>query len=172
MWGKVCFSNWQICGGKAHSDYGLGDIIISDTLLTALRVKRSSDGAEWEIRTHDRPDREDHCVALSRTALAVNMTTAMQSECAARFSLTPEEIGDAVIRSLQDNFRSLQEQFRKESRLCVKDVCRRYGKSERTVYRWLERGILPRPIRFSGSLWRPQDLEAAEVSGRLPKPKG
>jgi predicted DNA-binding transcriptional regulator AlpA len=46
----------------------------------------------------------------------------------------------------------------------------RYGFSEATLHRKLRRGELPRPIRFSGPLWRLEDLEEAEKAGQLPCP--
>ena len=56
-------------------------------------------------------------------------------------------------------------------RLHRKDLAARYGKSERTLYRWIRRGWIPKPaIRFSGPLWREEDLQAAELSGRIPRP--
>jgi predicted DNA-binding transcriptional regulator AlpA len=55
-------------------------------------------------------------------------------------------------------------------RLHLKDLQRRYGWCERTIYRMLERGKLPTPIRFTGPLWRLEDLEAAELAGQIPRP--
>lgn len=52
-------------------------------------------------------------------------------------------------------------------RLHVKDVCLRYRISEATLYRWVSAGILPRPVRFYGSLWSLAELERAEAAGRL-----
>jgi DNA-binding transcriptional MerR regulator len=38
-------------------------------------------------------------------------------------------------------------------------VCRRYGVTDRTIDRWLERGILPVPIRINRyRYWRESDL--------------
>lgn len=55
-------------------------------------------------------------------------------------------------------------------RLHRKDLMLRYGISEATLHRWIRRGLLPAPVRFTGPLWRLVDLEAAELSGRLPRP--
>ena len=55
-------------------------------------------------------------------------------------------------------------------RLHRKDLMARYGLSEATLHRWLRRHRIPRPIRFSGPLWRLEDLEAAEEAGQLPCP--
>ena len=91
-----------ICGGKADADYGLGDIIISDSLLTATYAKRNADGtAQWAISTETRSDRdgnpiEDYSVKLSRTQLANKMSDQMRHECSERFKLTEEEIRDAL----------------------------------------------------------------------------
>jgi predicted DNA-binding transcriptional regulator AlpA len=53
-------------------------------------------------------------------------------------------------------------------RLHPKDVQRRYGWSKATFYRKLRE--LPRPIRFTGPMWRLEDLEAAELNGQIPRP--
>lgn len=52
----------------------------------------------------------------------------------------------------------------------LKDVLLRYGISKSTLYRNLRRKRFPRPVRFSGPLWRLQDLEEAELAGQLPRP--
>jgi predicted DNA-binding transcriptional regulator AlpA len=51
-----------------------------------------------------------------------------------------------------------------------KDVARRYGWSLSTLHRELRRGRLPQPVRFSGPLWRLEDLEAAESAGQIRRP--
>jgi predicted DNA-binding transcriptional regulator AlpA len=65
----------------------------------------------------------------------------------------------------------LKEAVLNQPRLHRKDLMLRYGWSESTLHRNLRRGLLPKPVRFSGPLWRPQDLEQAELAGQLPKPK-
>jgi predicted DNA-binding transcriptional regulator AlpA len=55
-------------------------------------------------------------------------------------------------------------------RLHRKDLMVRYGLSEATLHRWLRQQKIPRPIRFSGPLWRLEDLEEAEQAGQLPCP--
>lgn len=64
----------------------------------------------------------------------------------------------------------LQELVLKVPRLHRKDLMVRYGLSEATLHRWLRGHKLPRPIRFTGPLWRLEDLEAAEKAGQLPCP--
>jgi len=46
----------------------------------------------------------------------------------------------------------------------------RYGCSESTLHRYIRKNLLPAPVRFTGPLWRREDLEAAEASGQLPRP--
>ena len=42
-------------------------------------------------------------------------------------------------------------------------VCRRYGVTDRTIDRWLERGILPQPLRINRyRYWRESDLQRFE----------
>ena len=78
----------------------------------------------------------------------------------------------SMLQGLQAEVAELREAIMNTPRLHVKDVQRRYGISEVTVYRWLRDGVLPPPIRFNGSLWRPEDLVAAEKAGQLsPAPK-
>jgi predicted DNA-binding transcriptional regulator AlpA len=48
-----------------------------------------------------------------------------------------------------------------------KDVMVRYSFSASTLHRWLRKGLLPPPIRFTGPLWRLADLEAAERAGQV-----
>jgi predicted DNA-binding transcriptional regulator AlpA len=55
-------------------------------------------------------------------------------------------------------------------RLHRKDLMQRYGISEPTLHRWIRKGLLPEPVRFSGPLWTLADLEAREMAGRLPRP--
>lgn len=50
-----------------------------------------------------------------------------------------------------------------------KDVMNRYGISKSTLHRWVERGIIPRPVRFAGPLWRLADLEASERTRGFPR---
>jgi DNA-binding transcriptional MerR regulator len=42
-------------------------------------------------------------------------------------------------------------------------VCERYGITDRTIDRWLGRGILPPPVRINGlRYWRRRELEQRE----------
>jgi predicted DNA-binding transcriptional regulator AlpA len=42
-------------------------------------------------------------------------------------------------------------------------LCRRYSVTDRTIDRWLERGILPEPLRINRyRYWRVSDLERFE----------
>lgn len=56
--------------------------------------------------------------------------------------------------------------------LPVRQVCARYGICHRTVDRWLDRGILPSPMRINRyRYWRESDLlqfERARMSTRKP----
>ena len=46
-----------------------------------------------------------------------------------------------------------------ERMLPMGQVCKRYGVTDRTVDRWLERGIIPRPFRINRyRYWRESDL--------------
>jgi DNA-binding transcriptional MerR regulator len=50
-----------------------------------------------------------------------------------------------------------------ERLLPVGQVCRRYSVTDRTIDRWLERKILPEPIRINRyRYWRVSDLEKFE----------
>jgi predicted DNA-binding transcriptional regulator AlpA len=50
-----------------------------------------------------------------------------------------------------------------ERMLPMGQVCRRYGVTDRTIDRWLERGILPEPLRINRyRYWRESDLERFE----------
>lgn len=50
-----------------------------------------------------------------------------------------------------------------ERMLPMGQVCRRYGVTDRTIDRWLERGILPEPLRINRyRYWRVSDLERFE----------
>ena len=75
-----------------------------------------------------------------------------------------------TLQNIWHELLALRQEVLNTPRLHLKDLCRRYGWSERTVYRMLRRGKLPRPIRFSGSIWRLEDLQKAEMSGQLPPP--
>jgi predicted DNA-binding transcriptional regulator AlpA len=47
--------------------------------------------------------------------------------------------------------------------LPIREVCRRYSVSDRTVDRWLRIGALPEPVRINTyRYWRESDLEAFE----------
>jgi len=47
--------------------------------------------------------------------------------------------------------------------LPTRQVCARYGITDRTVDRWLESGILPPPLRINGlRYWRQRELEQRE----------
>jgi predicted DNA-binding transcriptional regulator AlpA len=54
-----------------------------------------------------------------------------------------------------------------QPRLHPKDLMQRYGIGKSTLYRWLDSGVLPPPVRIGGPLWRLADLEAAEKAGRI-----
>jgi hypothetical protein len=54
-----------------------------------------------------------------------------------------------------------------QPRLHLKDVCLRYGFTKSTLYRRLRAGTFPQPIQFRGPLWRLEDLERAELAGRI-----
>jgi len=60
-----------------------------------------------------------------------------------------------------------------ERMLPMGQVCRRYGVTDRTIDRWLERGILPAPLRINRyRYWRVSDLErfeAERMSARTPE---
>ena len=44
--------------------------------------------------------------------------------------------------------------------LTTKDVCNRYGRSGRSVDRWVESGVLPKPIYINGQrYWDEADLD-------------
>lgn len=50
-----------------------------------------------------------------------------------------------------------------ERLLPMGQVCRRYGVTDRTIDRWLDRGILPEPVRINRyRYWRVSDLERFE----------
>jgi predicted DNA-binding transcriptional regulator AlpA len=58
--------------------------------------------------------------------------------------------------------------------LCVKQVARRLEVCERTVWRWLAKGLLPQPIRYSRRVvrWRASDIDAFLRSApALPGPR-
>jgi predicted DNA-binding transcriptional regulator AlpA len=80
----------------------------------------------------------------------------------------------AEIDGLFDMHRELRQELdslKNTPRLHRKDLCRRYGVSLPTIHRWMRRGLLPRPVQFSGPLWPLADILAAEAAGRLPCPK-
>jgi predicted DNA-binding transcriptional regulator AlpA len=49
----------------------------------------------------------------------------------------------------------------------TRDLCERYGISQRTMYRWVEDGILPQPIHINNRLTglRQRALEATSLKG-------
>ncbi|MGO8839483.1 MAG: helix-turn-helix transcriptional regulator [Limisphaerales bacterium] len=75
-----------------------------------------------------------------------------------------------TFQDLVEAVQRLQELVLSRPRLHRKDLMTRYGISEATLHRLLRRHKLPRPVRFSGPLWRLEDLEAAEKAGQLPCP--
>lgn len=75
-----------------------------------------------------------------------------------------------TLRSLAAQVSILQRALLNQPRLHVKDVLRRYGISKATLYRRKAIGRFPRPVWFSGPLWRLEDLERAEAMGQLPRP--
>lgn len=51
----------------------------------------------------------------------------------------------------------------KDRMLPTRSVCERYNITDRTVNRWLEKGILPTPVRINGlRYWRQHELERRE----------
>jgi predicted DNA-binding transcriptional regulator AlpA len=75
-----------------------------------------------------------------------------------------------TLQSLADQVDALRRALLNQPRLHVKDVLRRYGISKATLYRRLDRHRFPKPVRFTGPLWRLEDLERAEATGQLPRP--
>ena len=49
--------------------------------------------------------------------------------------------------------------------LKIRDVCQRYGVARSTIYRWIEAGIFPPPIRIGEDTvrWRERDLAQFEA---------
>lgn len=63
--------------------------------------------------------------------------------------------------------------------LTVKDVCSRLNCATSTIYRWLDKGIFPQPMRIGGMVrWTEEDIEAFTRSAdekrkeRGPRPAG
>jgi predicted DNA-binding transcriptional regulator AlpA len=46
----------------------------------------------------------------------------------------------------------------------------RYGIGKSSLHRWIAKGLLPKPVRLGGPVWRMADLEAVEASGQVPRP--
>ena len=76
-----------------------------------------------------------------------------------------------TLQSLAARLERVEDLVSNVARLHRKEVCQRYGWSDRTFFRKQRAGQLPAPIRLGGPLWRLTDLEAMEQSGRLPRPK-
>jgi prophage regulatory protein len=57
--------------------------------------------------------------------------------------------------------------------LSMKEVARRLGFTDRTIWRWVKKGRFPQPLRFSAAAirWRAEDIERIEREG-LPSPEG
>ena len=59
-----------------------------------------------------------------------------------------------------------------ERMLPMGQICKRYGVTDRTIDRWLERGVLPAPIRINRfRYWRESDLvqfERKQMSAHKP----
>ena len=44
--------------------------------------------------------------------------------------------------------------------LITRDVCTRYGRSDRTIDRWIQEGVLPKPVRIQKlRYWDKADLD-------------
>jgi len=55
------------------------------------------------------------------------------------------------------------------SYLRARDICRRFGVSRTTLYRWTTTGTFPAPVRFGNSksvFWKLTDIERWEVEQR------
>jgi predicted DNA-binding transcriptional regulator AlpA len=88
--------------------------------------------------------------------------------------VSPRHCPTAALKRLEADVARLSDQVKalvNTARLHPKDVMARYGFSKSTLYRLLARGLLPKPVRFTGPLWPLADLEAAEKAGQLPPPK-
>ena len=84
---------------------------------------------------------------------------------------TLEEADACVpLKLLASELMRLRQLIANTPRLRAKDLQRRYGISESTLYRGIRSGRIPPPIRIPGPLWRLADLELAELTGRLPRP--
>ena len=47
----------------------------------------------------------------------------------------------------------------------VKTLCTRYGRSDRTIDRWVDTGVLPKPIYIRGlRYWDEADLDARDAA--------
>jgi predicted DNA-binding transcriptional regulator AlpA len=75
-----------------------------------------------------------------------------------------------TLQSLADQVEALRRALLNQPRMHVKDVLRRYGFSKATLYRRIQDRRFPRPRRFTGPLWRLEDLEQAEAAGQLHRP--
>jgi len=76
------------------------------------------------------------------------------------------------VQNLEERLVKLERLVLNEPRLHRKEVMQRYSIGKSTLHRWLRAGRLPAPVRLCGPLWRIQDLEQAEQTGRLsPLPK-
>lgn len=84
-------------------------------------------------------------------------------------TMPQKQKASSTLRRVVIVVRQLQDAVTNQPRLHVKDIQMRYGWSPRTVYRMIKRGKLPKPIRFTGSLWRLEDLRQAELAGQLPR---
>jgi len=80
----------------------------------------------------------------------------------------PPKSPSLTLQEFAAELQALRRAVFNQPRLHPKDVQRRYGWSKATLYRKMRQ--LPRPIRFSGPMWRLEDLEQAELSGQLPCP--
>lgn len=77
-----------------------------------------------------------------------------------------------TLQSLAARLARVEDLVNNVARLHRKEICQRYGWSDRNFYRKQRAGVLPAPICHDvGRLWRLSDLEAMEQSGRLPRPK-
>ena len=49
--------------------------------------------------------------------------------------------------------------------LKVKEVCQRYGVARSTIYRWIDAGLFPKPLRIGEDTvrWRERDLAQFEA---------
>jgi len=75
-----------------------------------------------------------------------------------------------TMQEFANELQALRRAVFNQPRLHAKDIQRRYGISKATFYRMMRREMLPRAIRFTGPMWRLEDLEEAEKTGQLPCP--